>query len=521
MRTFALRYWLGGLAERGGAARRAAARGVGGRGPATRRSRCRSATSACCSRTRSRSRGPSEPLVRDARRPDDRARGAAGLQGGRDDRAGGAARCRSRRPTARCWWTTRARTRRPRWRSATGSTCCAIPAQPRLRREPEDVLRPRHPRRRRRRGDGPRRQPVRPGAGRARWSSRSRRGIADVVIGSRLLEDEAIAGGMPRWKWVGNRFLTAIENARLPPRLLRVPHGLPRLLDGVPALDPVPAQHRRVRLRPGDLRPDGGARGARVVELPIPTRYFLEASSVSFRASVEYGLRTLGVLARYRLRRAARPLAAPAPARPRASRRESRPGRHGVTPRGRLAGRRAGSPRTRPLQLAGKAAVMADRAGLGGGHHALPRGERLRQVRARARVRADVRRCSPTWACSRSACARCRAARRSGRTQLVGTVLALRLALSLAVVPLAALVSLALPYDREVRVAILIAGGSLVLGLVNGAIVAVFQARLRMGTRRGLGRGGPRVARSRPSRWWRRSTSASTRWWPRRPWAPP
>ena len=65
--------------------------------------------------------------------------------------------------------------------------------------------------------------------------------------------------------------------------------------------------------------------------------------------------------------------------------------------------------------------------------------------------------------------------------QLVGAVLALRLALSLAVVPIAALVSLALPYDREVRVAILIAGGALVLGLANGALVAVFQSRLRMG----------------------------------------
>jgi len=43
------------------------------------------------------------------------------------------------------------------------------------------------------------------------------------------------------------------------------------------------------------------ARRARVIELPIPTRYFREASSVSFSASVEYGLRTLGVLARYRL----------------------------------------------------------------------------------------------------------------------------------------------------------------------------------------------------------------------------
>ena len=37
-------------------------------------------------------------------------------------------------------------------------------------------------------------------------------GRADMVIGSRLLEDRAIAGGMPRWKWLGNRLLTGIEN---------------------------------------------------------------------------------------------------------------------------------------------------------------------------------------------------------------------------------------------------------------------------------------------------------------------
>ena len=37
-------------------------------------------------------------------------------------------------------------------------------------------------------------------------------GEADVVIGSRLLEDRAIIGGMPRWKWVGNKFLTWAEN---------------------------------------------------------------------------------------------------------------------------------------------------------------------------------------------------------------------------------------------------------------------------------------------------------------------
>ncbi len=88
-------------------------------------------------------------------------------------------------------------------------------------------------------------------------------GFADVVIGSRLLEDETIAGGMPRWKWIGNRFLTWVENRGFRRALLGVPHGLPRLLGGLPALDPVPPQQRRLRVRPGDLRPDRGPRRPR------------------------------------------------------------------------------------------------------------------------------------------------------------------------------------------------------------------------------------------------------------------
>ena len=39
-------------------------------------------------------------------------------------------------------------------------------------------------------------------------------GEADIVIGSRLLDDRAIAGGMPRWKWVGNRLLTGDREPR-------------------------------------------------------------------------------------------------------------------------------------------------------------------------------------------------------------------------------------------------------------------------------------------------------------------
>jgi O-antigen/teichoic acid export membrane protein len=64
--------------------------------------------------------------------------------------------------------------------------------------------------------------------------------------------------------------------------------------------------------------------------------------------------------------------------------------------------------------------------------------------------------------------------------RLVGNALTLRLALSLGVIALAGLLSLAMPYTEQVRVAILIAGVPLLLGLANTAIVAVFQARLRM-----------------------------------------
>jgi glycosyltransferase involved in cell wall biosynthesis len=124
--------------------------------------------------------------------------------------------------------------------------------------------------------------------------------IADVVMGSRLLEDETIAGGMPRWKWVGNRGLTWIEN-----RAFR--RGYSEYHTGYRAFSA-----EFLRSIPFLRNSDGFvfdqeifaqivARRARVIELPIPTRYFREASSVSFAASVEYGLRTLGVLARYRL----------------------------------------------------------------------------------------------------------------------------------------------------------------------------------------------------------------------------
>ncbi|MFL5867628.1 MAG: flippase [Thermoleophilaceae bacterium] len=65
--------------------------------------------------------------------------------------------------------------------------------------------------------------------------------------------------------------------------------------------------------------------------------------------------------------------------------------------------------------------------------------------------------------------------------ELVGNALTLRLLLSLVVIVVASAVSLLLPYAHNVRVAIVLAGGPLLLGMLNTSLVAVFQARLRMG----------------------------------------
>ena len=87
-------------------------------------------------------------------------------------------------------------------------------------------------------------------------------GDADMVIGSRLLDDQAIAGGMPRWKWVGNRLLTRGGEQGLRRPVLGVPHRLPGVLGRPAPVDPVPAQLRSLRLRPGAVRPGHRARRA-------------------------------------------------------------------------------------------------------------------------------------------------------------------------------------------------------------------------------------------------------------------
>src|SRR6202171_5571528 len=126
---------------------------------------------------------------------------------------------------------------------------------------------------------------------------------ADIVLGSRLLSGTALSGGMPVWKFVANRGLTVIENAVFGLRLSEYHTGFRaysrRLLETLPFLlnsdDFVFDQ---------EIMAQAVCFGFRVGEIPVPTRYFAEASSVNFERSAEYGVDVLKLVLRYLLHRA-------------------------------------------------------------------------------------------------------------------------------------------------------------------------------------------------------------------------
>jgi glycosyltransferase involved in cell wall biosynthesis len=127
-------------------------------------------------------------------------------------------------------------------------------------------------------------------------------GEKDLMLGSRFMGDP-LAGGMPRWKYISNRFLTGVENAAFGLHLSEYHTGLRaysrRLLETIP-----------YRLNSDDFVFDQdliaqvvAAGGLAIGEIAVPTRYFDEASSVNFKRSVVYGLSTLRVVGRYLLHR--------------------------------------------------------------------------------------------------------------------------------------------------------------------------------------------------------------------------
>jgi len=125
-------------------------------------------------------------------------------------------------------------------------------------------------------------------------------GDCDAVFGSRMLGGRPIEGGMPKWKYFANLFLTAVANAVFYVFLSEYHSGLRaysrRYLEAID-LD----ANSDDFVFDTEIIAQGVYKGMRIREIPIATRYFDEASQIGFWRSVRYGFAVLGVLVVYKL----------------------------------------------------------------------------------------------------------------------------------------------------------------------------------------------------------------------------
>ncbi|HSW51427.1 MAG TPA: glycosyltransferase family 2 protein, partial [Bryobacteraceae bacterium] len=125
-------------------------------------------------------------------------------------------------------------------------------------------------------------------------------GRADLVLGSRLLGGNVMAQGMPWWKYLANRFLTRTENLVFGLKLAEYHTGYRAFAR--PALERVNFEMNSDSfIFDQEIIAQLVEQRARIIEVPVPTRYFAEASSASFVQSSIYGLSILWLLVRYKL----------------------------------------------------------------------------------------------------------------------------------------------------------------------------------------------------------------------------
>ncbi len=125
-------------------------------------------------------------------------------------------------------------------------------------------------------------------------------GVYDVVLGSRILGNSALRGGMPLYKYVANRVLTVVQNLLIGTKLSEFHTGYRafsrRVLDAL-RCSPI----RDDFVFDNQMLVQAHAFGLRIGEISCPARYFEDASQINFRRSVVYGLGVLRVCAQYRL----------------------------------------------------------------------------------------------------------------------------------------------------------------------------------------------------------------------------
>jgi glycosyltransferase involved in cell wall biosynthesis len=129
-------------------------------------------------------------------------------------------------------------------------------------------------------------------------------GRADMVLGSRMMTPGGAAkGGMPKWKQVANRFLTTMENLAMGRKFSECHTGYRaysrRFLETVPFL-----RNSNGFVFDTEVIFQAVQFNLPVIEVPISTKYFADASSVGFRVGVVYGLGTLATAGRFLAHRA-------------------------------------------------------------------------------------------------------------------------------------------------------------------------------------------------------------------------
>ncbi len=128
-------------------------------------------------------------------------------------------------------------------------------------------------------------------------------GLCDVMLGSRIrTREEVLAGGMPVYKYISNRFLTIIENIVLGQNLSEYHTGFRAYTRQV--LETIPWRFNSDDfVFDTEFLVEAVVFGFKIGETYVPARYFKEASSINFRRSVIYGISTLWTLAKFILHR--------------------------------------------------------------------------------------------------------------------------------------------------------------------------------------------------------------------------
>jgi glycosyltransferase involved in cell wall biosynthesis len=127
-------------------------------------------------------------------------------------------------------------------------------------------------------------------------------GVYDVVLGSRILGGTALSGGMPLYKYIANRCLTAFQNALLGTKLSEFHTGYRafsrKVLQALPF-----AENSDDFVFDSQMLAQCVYFGYRIGEVSCPTKYFPAASSISFRRALQYGVGVVGVTLQYLLQK--------------------------------------------------------------------------------------------------------------------------------------------------------------------------------------------------------------------------